>query len=266
MSHPIETNLLGFQTSTSNRTYNNPISTHDFDPSYNTKNNPQHSKLHVFREALTSTSNSNLTRDVTSNPSHSLCQDYSPSNRNQNLNDFDNFHATTSKRKNQKNNSKKQSQDSNEWNHSESDSDESSTPPRTRKKILHLASKKIKCLRNVFGDNNDHVDNDNVPMWIQKTIVLPAQRHGCYNITHLLIQHLEMDLPFFKCGLAHIFLQEPSALLTINATHDLKVIKELDVLISEGKSSLCSNLHGEEGFIDILGHIKSIIFGCSLTF
>ncbi|KAG0578200.1 hypothetical protein KC19_4G005300 [Ceratodon purpureus] len=60
----------------------------------------------------------------------------------------------------------------------------------------------MKSCRDCLEEENDC---STIPMWIQKTIVLPVQRRGCHNITHLLMRHLESDLSCFKCGLAHIF-------------------------------------------------------------
>jgi len=199
MSHPLETNipynhqtnLLGSQFNAPNKTYKVPISTYDIDPSLNSQKDPQHSKKHHYKhgEALTSTSNSNPTRDKTTSPSsqYSHSENYSTSDLVQNVRDHEDFHASALKSKNQKKCLRKQSQDLDDWN-SDSDYDESSTPPNTRKKILHLTSKKLKCLRSFFEDNND-VDVDNIPMWIQKTIVLPTQHYGCHNITPLVCQY-----------------------------------------------------------------------------
>uniref|UniRef100_K3XZ24 Secondary thiamine-phosphate synthase enzyme n=1 Tax=Setaria italica TaxID=4555 RepID=K3XZ24_SETIT len=139
--------------------------------------------------------------------------------------------------------------------------------------------------------------------WAQRTVVLPPQRRGCHLITpkvpppsrmripvpllfvHSLsclfdavmllfvyrlsqiVNEIRDDLAEFKCGMAHLFLQHTSASLTINENYDSDVQADTETFLSrivpEGPSAPWR--HTMEGPDDMPAHIKSSMFGCSLT-
>ncbi|XP_042060679.1 UPF0047 protein YjbQ-like [Salvia splendens] len=103
--------------------------------------------------------------------------------------------------------------------------------------------------------------------WVQKTITIPAQRRGCHLITSKILKEIGQDLSGFKCGLAHFFLQHTSASLTINENYDSDVRDDtetfLNKVVPEGRSAPWK--HTLEGPDDMPAHIKSSMFGCSLT-
>ncbi|CAL9028374.1 unnamed protein product [Prunus brigantina] len=105
------------------------------------------------------------------------------------------------------------------------------------------------------------------PKWAQKTITLPPQRRGCHLITPQIVKEIGQELSHFNCGLAHLFLQHTTASLTINENVDSDVRDDtetfLNRIVPEGTSAPWK--HTLEGSDDMLGHIKSLMFGCTLT-
>ncbi|OWM85969.1 UPF0047 protein C4A8.02c [Punica granatum] len=105
------------------------------------------------------------------------------------------------------------------------------------------------------------------PKWAQKTIKLPPLRRGCHLVTSKIVKEIGEDLSEFKCGLAHLFLHHTSASLTINENYDSDVRDDtetfLNKIVPEGRSAPWK--HTLEGPDDMPAHIKSSMFGCSLT-
>ncbi|KAF8409843.1 hypothetical protein HHK36_002361 [Tetracentron sinense] len=105
------------------------------------------------------------------------------------------------------------------------------------------------------------------PKWAQKTITLPPHKRGCHLITPKILKEIEQDLSGFNCGLAHLFLQHTSASLTINENYDSDVRDDtetfLNRVVPEGQSAPWK--HTLEGPDDMPAHIKSSMFGCTLT-
>ncbi|CAH9086736.1 unnamed protein product [Cuscuta epithymum] len=105
------------------------------------------------------------------------------------------------------------------------------------------------------------------PKWAQKTITLPPQTRGCHLVTSKIINEIRQDVSGFKCGLAHLFLQHTSASLTINENYDSDVRDDTETFLSrivpEGRSAPWK--HTLEGPDDMPAHIKSSMFGCTLT-
>ncbi|XP_008237871.1 PREDICTED: UPF0047 protein C4A8.02c isoform X3 [Prunus mume] len=105
------------------------------------------------------------------------------------------------------------------------------------------------------------------PKWAQKTITLPPQRRGCHLITPQIVKEIGQELSDFNCGLAHLFLQHTSASLTINENYDSDVRDDtetfLNRIVPEGTSAPWK--HTLEGPDDMPAHIKSSMFGCTLT-
>ncbi|XP_057975634.1 uncharacterized protein LOC131162991 [Malania oleifera] len=105
------------------------------------------------------------------------------------------------------------------------------------------------------------------PKWAQKTVSLPPHTRGCHLVTPKILKEIGQDLSGFKCGLAHFFLQHTSASLTINENYDSDVRDDtetfLNRVVPEGRSAPWK--HTLEGPDDMPAHIKSSMFGCSLT-
>ncbi len=100
-------------------------------------------------------------------------------------------------------------------------------------------------------------------MWFQKLITLPQQPRGFHLITSAIEKHLPV-LP--KTGLLNVFIQHTSAALAINENADPSVRYDFksftDKLIPDGHSIFSHTLEGDD---DMPAHIKSSIFGQSLT-
>ncbi|CAN6454728.1 unnamed protein product [Victoria cruziana] len=103
--------------------------------------------------------------------------------------------------------------------------------------------------------------------WSQKAVVLPPFKRGCHIVTHKLVKEIEEDLSEYKCGLAHFFLQHTSASLTINENYDPDVQHDMETFLNktipEGRNAPWT--HTMEGPDDMPAHVKSSMFGCSLT-
>jgi secondary thiamine-phosphate synthase enzyme len=116
-------------------------------------------------------------------------------------------------------------------------------------------------------DSNSNMAASSGPKWAQKTITLPPQRRGCHLITPKVIKEIGQELSGFNCGLAHLFLHHTSASLTINENYDSDVRDDtetfLNKIVPEGRSAPWK--HTLEGPDDMPAHIKSSMFGCSLT-
>ncbi|KAK7400733.1 hypothetical protein VNO78_12022 [Psophocarpus tetragonolobus] len=114
---------------------------------------------------------------------------------------------------------------------------------------------------------HDAMAESTAPKWAQKTVSLPPLRRGCHLVTSKIVKEIEQDLSGFKCGLAHLFLQHTSASLTINENYDSDVRDDtetfLNRIVPEGSSAPWK--HTLEGPDDMPAHIKSSMFGCTLT-
>jgi len=97
----------------------------------------------------------------------------------------------------------------------------------------------------------------------QKTIYLPQYRRGFHLITAIIERELG-DLP--EVGLVNLFIQHTSAALTLNENADPDVRIDLEnffqKLIPENHPVYSHILEGSD---DMPAHIKSSIFGASLT-
>ncbi|XP_047980566.1 UPF0047 protein YjbQ-like isoform X1 [Salvia hispanica] len=110
------------------------------------------------------------------------------------------------------------------------------------------------------------------PKWAQKTITIPAQSRGCHLITSKILKEIGQDLSGFRCGLAHFFLQHTSASLTINENYDSDVRADTETFLNKvvPEFLLSGKVCTVEAYFgrcpdDMPAHIKSSMFGCSLT-
>ncbi len=97
----------------------------------------------------------------------------------------------------------------------------------------------------------------------QKIITLPSFMKGFHLITHNIIEALG---PLPRFGMVHLFLLHTSAALSLNENADPDVRDDLEnfsnLLIPENHTVYT---HVMEGADDMPAHIKSSLFGASLT-
>ncbi|HPB04986.1 MAG TPA: secondary thiamine-phosphate synthase enzyme YjbQ [Prolixibacteraceae bacterium] len=97
----------------------------------------------------------------------------------------------------------------------------------------------------------------------QKTIHLPSYRRGFHLVTDNILDQLG-DLPV--CGMVNLLLQHTSAALTINENADPDVRHDFEAFINK---LIPENhpvyQHTLEGSDDMPAHIKSSLFGVSIT-
>ena len=101
-------------------------------------------------------------------------------------------------------------------------------------------------------------------MWKQTTIILAARPRGCHLITDDIVRQLPA-LVDFDVGLAHIFLQHTSASLTLNENADPTVRQDMERVLNQLVPEGRGYAHDDEGPDDMPGHVKSSLFGASVT-
>ncbi len=102
-------------------------------------------------------------------------------------------------------------------------------------------------------------------MWLQKEILLEPKRRGFHLITREVVSKLP-ELKRFEVGLAHFFLCHTSASLTLNENADPSVRADMEAhasrMVPDGAPYFSHTLEGPD---DMPAHIKSSLFGVSLT-
>ena len=97
----------------------------------------------------------------------------------------------------------------------------------------------------------------------QITFQLNERPRGCHLVTREIISNLN-DLP--QTGLLHLFIQHTSCALTINENADPSVRTDMEnimnTIVPEGQSYYT---HTYEGLDDMPAHLKSSMFGTSLS-
>jgi secondary thiamine-phosphate synthase enzyme len=104
---------------------------------------------------------------------------------------------------------------------------------------------------------------DSMP-WIQRSITLPAVRRGFHLITREVVQALP-ELPTFKVGILHVFIQHTSASLTINENADPDVPRDLESSFNAIAPEDFPYVHTCEGPDDMPAHVKSSLLGNALS-
>ena len=100
-------------------------------------------------------------------------------------------------------------------------------------------------------------------MIYQKEITLPSFGRGFHLITSIIKENLP-EIP--EKGLVNIFIKHTSAALTLNENADPSVRHDLDSSMREIVTENTSHYtHTLEGSDDMPAHIKSSLFGQSLT-
>ena len=104
-----------------------------------------------------------------------------------------------------------------------------------------------------------------MPFWYQRKIdVGSPQRQRFYMITRE-IRDAMPEIAEMKVGLLHLFLQHTSASLTINENADPDVMVDLEMAIDRIAPESFPYIHTIEGSDDMPAHVKSSLFGASLT-
>jgi secondary thiamine-phosphate synthase enzyme len=102
-------------------------------------------------------------------------------------------------------------------------------------------------------------------MWHQVTIALRPRARGFHLVTAELVAGLPM-LRAMRAGIAHFFLQHTSASLTLNENADPAVRADLErwcvQAVPDGAHYF---VHDAEGADDMPAHVKSSLFGVSLS-
>jgi len=102
-------------------------------------------------------------------------------------------------------------------------------------------------------------------MWIQTNFNLRPQPRGFHLVTDEIVASLP-DLAKFEVGLLHLFLQHTSASLTINENADPAVRADFERWVRQAVPDDAPYFrHVTEGRDDMPAHVKSSLFGCSLT-
>ena len=73
------------------------------------------------------------------------------------------------------------------------------------------------------------------------------------------------ELASIRVGLLHLFLQHTSASLTINENADPDVMLDLEMAVDRIAPESFPYMHTLEGTDDMPAHVKSSLFGASLT-
>lgn len=101
-------------------------------------------------------------------------------------------------------------------------------------------------------------------MWFQKEIQLKPRHRGCHLITNEVLRQLPVEN--IRVGLVHLLLQHTSAGLTLNENADPTVRQDFEAvmnhLIPAGEDYYQHTFEGDD---DLPAHIKSSLFGVSLT-
>jgi len=100
----------------------------------------------------------------------------------------------------------------------------------------------------------------------QKEITLPSFSRGFHIITSIIETSLFKELNRIKHGLLHVFIKHTSASLTINENVDPSVRIDFENHINEMiPENQPYYIHTYEGADDMPAHIKSSLFGSSVS-
>ena len=97
----------------------------------------------------------------------------------------------------------------------------------------------------------------------QKTLQLKPKHRGFHLVTSEILSQLE--LLNIKVGTLHLLLQHTSASLTLNENCDPSVRTDMEMFVNDVVSNKDYFEHTYEGDDDMPAHIKSSLFGVSLT-
>jgi len=100
--------------------------------------------------------------------------------------------------------------------------------------------------------------------WSQKEINLPAKPRGFHLVTDSVVDSLS-ELKRVRVGLLHVFLTHTSASLCLNENADPTVRADFESWSRTAIAESPSFRHQAEGPDDMPAHLKSSVFGCSVS-
>ena len=101
-------------------------------------------------------------------------------------------------------------------------------------------------------------------MWIQRSLLLPAQRRGFHLITRDVLEVMP-EISQVSVGMLNLFLQHTSASLTITENADPDVRIDLETSFCSIAPEDFPHTHTCEGPDDMPAHVKSSLLGVSLN-
>jgi secondary thiamine-phosphate synthase enzyme len=102
-------------------------------------------------------------------------------------------------------------------------------------------------------------------MWAQRTITLPARPRGFHLVTREVVEALP-ELGRLEVGLVHLLIQHTSASLALNENASPEVRRDFEAWSDQAVPERADYwTHTLEGPDDMPAHIKSALFGPSLT-
>jgi secondary thiamine-phosphate synthase enzyme len=100
--------------------------------------------------------------------------------------------------------------------------------------------------------------------WFRAEVRLAPRRRGFHLITREIETALR-DMPAFRIGLLHVFIQHTSASLSINENADPDVPRDLEMAFNEIAREDFPYVHTLEGPDDMPAHVKAAMLGSSVT-
>jgi len=100
--------------------------------------------------------------------------------------------------------------------------------------------------------------------WFQTDLRLAPRRRGFHLITAEVEAALR-DMPEFRVGLLHVFIQHTSASLSINENADPDVPRDLEMAFHAIAPESLPYVHTCEGPDDMPAHVKCSMIGSSVT-
>jgi len=100
--------------------------------------------------------------------------------------------------------------------------------------------------------------------WFQTELRLAPRRRGFHLITPEVEAALG-DMPPFRVGLLHVFIQHTSASLSINENADPDVPRDLEMAFNEIAREDLPYVHTCEGPDDMPAHVKASMIGSSVV-
>ena len=100
--------------------------------------------------------------------------------------------------------------------------------------------------------------------WLQREIRLAPRSRGFHLVTDEIEAALR-EMPTWRVGLLHVFIQHTSASLSINENADPDVPRDLEMAFNTIASEDLPYVHTMEGPDDMPAHVKASMVGCSVT-
>ena len=100
--------------------------------------------------------------------------------------------------------------------------------------------------------------------WLQREIRLAPRGRGFHLVTGEIEAALR-DMPAWRVGLLHVFIQHTSASLSINENADQDVPRDLEMAFNTIAAEDLPYVHTMEGPDDMPAHVKASMIGCSVT-